>query len=152
MTDKAFNIVLYQPEIPGNTGTIIRMAACLEFNLHIIEPMGFLFDSKKIKRSMMDYYDYVNIKLHKSFDDFLDYSINKRLILLDTKGEKSCWDFSFQIDDFIIMGSESDGVPNSIFEICHEKVKIPINKKTRSLNLAVASSIICGEIRRQYPK
>ena len=102
-------IALYQPDIAGNVGTIMRMCACLNMGLDIIEPCGFPFNDKKIKRSSMDYYDFVNMNKFNSFDEFRDYNKNSRIVLLTTKSSLSCYDFEFKNDDILLAGRESAG-------------------------------------------
>ncbi len=138
-------IALFQPEIAGNVGTIIRSCACFGVDLHIIEPCGFPFDIKKIRKSALDYYDLVNIIRHNSFDEFFDKEVraNKsRLILATTKSDKNAKNFKFLDNDIVLFGQESSGVPLDIHEKCHERIKIIMKKDARSLNIAVSCGII----------
>ena len=144
-------IVLFQPDIPQNTGNIIRLAACFDINLDIIEPAGFFFDEKKIKRSVMDYYKFVKIKKHLDWYDFCTWSNknNYRLILITTKGLKKYTDYSFKKNDLIIFGRESQGVPAEVHNSVNERLFIPMKKGLRSLNVSSAAAIIIGEASRQ---
>ncbi|HCU06058.1 MAG TPA: tRNA methyltransferase [Holosporales bacterium] len=139
-------IALYQPEIPQNTGTLMRLAACFDLDFHIIEPCGFLWQDKKLSRSVMDYKKICKLTRHLSWDHFQHYiqDTQKRLILIDVKGKESCWNFKFQKNDILLLGSESVGVPDSLHTLSHESLYIP-QKQGRSLNLAVAASIVIGE-------
>ncbi len=139
-------IALYQPEIPQNTGTLMRLSACFDLDFHIIEPCGFLWNDKKLSRSAMDYKKICKLTRHLSWDHFQDYikATQKRIVLIDVNGKKTCWDFQFQYDDILLLGSESVGVPESVHTLSHESLYIP-QKQGRSLNLAVAASIVIGE-------
>jgi tRNA (cytidine/uridine-2'-O-)-methyltransferase len=138
------SVALYQPEIPQNVGTIMRLCACFDAALHIIEPVGFIWNDKKLKRSHMDYFP--NIKRYLSFEEF---DPSHRLLLLDTKGETSCWGFDFREHDILLLGKESTGVPDSVKAKCNHTIFIPMNKNCRSLNVAVAASIVLAEAKRQ---
>lgn len=138
------NIALYQPEIAGNVGTIIRNCACFGANLHIIEPCGFPFDIRKVKKSALDYYDKIKIIRHDSFESFLEKEIsqkNKHLILATTKGTKDVVNFQFKTQDVILFGQESAGVPTHVRDKCHEEIFIKMQNNSRSLNIAVACGI-----------
>lgn len=144
-----FQLALYQPEIPQNTGTLIRLSACLGFPLHVIEPLGFIWDDRRLKRSMMDYYTQADIHRHSSYEAFCATTQTARKILVDTQGECPYDEFIFQESDILLMGRESCGVPTDVFNRCAEKIYIPMQSKLRSLNLAIASSIVIGEAFRQ---
>ncbi|MBT4989162.1 MAG: tRNA (cytidine(34)-2'-O)-methyltransferase [Rickettsiales bacterium] len=135
------NIVLFQPEIAENLGSIIRTAACFGSVIHIIDPCGFPFDSKRIKIAAMDYIDKTKIVRYKSFDNFMEQHKSKNIILMTTKAEKSLSEINISKDSFFIFGQESSGVPEYIHKICKFRAKIPINYDTRSLNLAVSVAI-----------
>jgi tRNA (cytidine/uridine-2'-O-)-methyltransferase len=141
-------IVLFQPEIAGNVGTIIRCCACFNAELHLIEPLGFPFDLQRIKRSAMDYIDSVKIFRHNSFENFFDTNIlknNSRLILASTKGEENVKNFKFKNDDVILFGKESAGVPDFIHSKANHKVLIKIENNKRSLNLAISCGIFLAK-------
>ncbi len=148
-------IALYQPDIPPNTGTIIRMAACLNVRVNIIEPCGFPFGEKSFRRAGMDYIDQSMITRHKSWDLFLDTIGSSRLILLSTKADHIYTDITYRPDDIILLGRESAGVPGDVHDRADERVIIPMTPDTRSLNVAVSASMVLGEALRQtnlFPK
>lgn len=137
-------IALYQPDIAGNVGTIMRMCACLNMGLDIIEPCGFPFNDKKIRRSSMDYYDFVNMNRFNSFDEFRDYNKNSRIVLLTTKSSLSCYDFEFKNDDILLAGRESAGVPKYVHDSVEARIVIPMKNGMRCLNVAVSLSFVVG--------
>lgn len=143
------HIALYQPDIPPNTGTIIRMAACLETHVHIIEPCGFPFGEKSFRRAGMDYIDQSKITRHQSWETFLKWVGNKRITLLTTKAAKPYTDFEFKEDDILLLGRESAGVPDDIHERADARLLIPMTPDTRSLNIAVSAAMVLGEALRQ---
>ena len=142
-------IGLYQPDIAGNVGTILRMAACMGVDVDIIEPCGFPFDMKKIRRSAMDYIDKVKINRYMSFDEFLEKNKKHRIVLLTTKTDKSYINFKFQENDILLAGRESAGVPIEVANKCDEKVTIKMQNNMRSLNVAVSIAMVLGESIRQ---
>ena len=144
-------IALFEPDIPQNTGNIFRLGACLDIEIDIIEPTGYIFDDKRFKRSAMDYFDHVKYKRHIDWDEFIKwvYKNNYRLILLTTKAKESYLDFKFQQNDILLFGRESAGVPESVHDKVDKKIKIPIKKKLRSINLSSAVAIVTGEACRQ---
>jgi len=144
-----YNIALFQPDIPQNTAATIRLCACLNVTLEIIEPCGFQFNEKKLKSIYMDYYEKCKIIRHLSFEDFIETKNNKRIILLTTKAKKIYYNFQFKRDDTILFGRESAGVPDSVHKIVNERLKIPISKNTRSLNVVTSVSIALSEALRQ---
>ena len=147
MTHK-FAICLYMPDMPQNVGVIIRTAACLEFPLHIIKPLSFSMTDKRFKGAVMDYINYCDLRLHNGWEDFMVYcqNGNKRLILATTKTKQSFYDYNFRHDDIILFGKETSGVPDAIHQTIKEKITIPMNKKTRSLNLATSVAIVTSKI------
>ncbi|MFZ9438008.1 MAG: tRNA (cytidine(34)-2'-O)-methyltransferase, partial [Candidatus Fonsibacter ubiquis] len=112
-----YNIALFQPDIPQNTAATIRLCACLNVTLEIIEPCGFQFNEKKLKSIYMDYYEKCKIIRHLSFEDFIETKNNKRIILLTTKAKKIYYNFQFKRDDTILFGRESAGAPDSVHKI-----------------------------------
>jgi len=142
------HVILYQPEIPQNTGTILRMATCFGVGVHIIEPCGFGISDRKLKRAGMDYLDFASLTYHPSWEDFQKKNTN-RIVLLSTKASLPFYDFSFQEDDFIMVGRESDGVPEDVEENLPNRVLIPMEKGFRSLNVALSLGIVLGEALRQ---
>lgn len=145
---KTMRLSLYQPEIPQNTGTLIRLAACLGVPLDIIEPCGFIWNDKKLERAGMDYIELANVTRHSSYTAFRD-ALPHRLVLIDTKAETTYYDFKFQPDDILMLGQESVGVPESVFESIPDRVVIPMQAETRSLNVAVAGAMVLSEALRQ---
>ena len=142
-------IALYEPDIPQNTAAIIRTCACLGADLEIIQPCGFLINDKRFKRVAMDYIDEKMIKFYSSFEDFFKAKSKERVILMTTKASKSYSSFKFKINDTLLFGRESAGVPQKIHRIIENKLKIPMMKKKRSLNLASSVAIILAENLRQ---
>ena len=142
-------IALYEPDIPQNTAAIIRTCACLGADLEIIEPCGFLLSDKRFKRVVMDYMDEKMIKFYSGVDEFLKAKSKERIILLTTKASKSYNSFKFKINDTLLFGRESAGVPKKIHGIIKNKLKIPMMKKKRSLNIASSVAIVLAENLRQ---
>ena len=146
-----FNIALYQPDIPQNTGNIFRLGACLGVSIDIIEPTGFIFDDKKFKRSAMDYIDHLNYKRHIDWQHFYDWSLEKkyRLILMTTKARQSFYEFEFHSSDILLFGRESAGVPDNIHQLVNHRLTIPMKKGVRSINLSSSVALVLGEGLRQ---
>lgn len=147
-------LALFEPDIPQNTGTLMRLAACLAVPLDIIEPCGFLLTDKNLRRAGMDYVNHLDLTRHTSWDAFKNIYAGKRLVLLSTKAADSFVNFRFEPDDILIAGRESAGVPDAVREYCTSCVRIPIIREARSLNVALASALVLGEALRQtkgYP-
>ena len=142
-------IALYEPDIPQNTAAIMRTCACLGAELEIIEPCGFLISDKRFKRVVMDYMDDKKIKIYQSSEDFFKAKSDQRVILITTKAKKIYTDFKFKINDTLLFGKESAGVPNKVHKILKQKIKIPMIAKKRSLNLSTSVAIILSESQRQ---
>ena len=142
-------IALYQPDIPQNTAAIIRTCSCLGVQLEIIEPCGFFITDPRFKRIVMDYMDISSIKFYKSYEDFEEAKINKRIILATTNARAIYTNFKFKKDDTLLFGRESSGVPKSLHNSIKYKIKIPMVKNKRSLNLATSVAIIISESLRQ---
>ena len=143
------HIALYKPDIPQNTAAIIRLGACLSLKIHIIEPCGFNLHDTRFKRVVMDYIGFSKIFRYQDYDDFLNKNKKKRIILMTTKAKKHYHKFKFKKDDILLFGRESAGVPNNLHKTIKDKVRIPMNKKTRSLNVAMSVAIISAEALRQ---
>lgn len=141
-------LALYQPDIPQNTGTLIRLCACLSVPLDIIEPCGFTFTDRQLRRAAMDYADGVDLSRHDSWRHFLP-RITGRLILATTKGDHPYTDFAFRKNDIILLGQEQSGVPEEVHARADARLHIPMQKTARSLNIAVAGAMILGEALRQ---
>ncbi|MDC3162784.1 tRNA (cytidine(34)-2'-O)-methyltransferase [Candidatus Pelagibacter sp.] len=142
-------IALYEPDIPQNTAAIIRTCACLGAKLEIIEPCGFLLSDKRFKRVVMDYMDLEQIKFYQSSDKFFEKKQNQRIVLMTTKGSISYTEFKFKSDDTILFGRESAGVPEKVHKLIKDRLKIPMNDKVRSLNIASSVAIVLAESLRQ---
>ena len=142
-------IALFEPDIPQNTAAIIRTCACLGVKLEIIEPCGFLMTDKRFKRVVMDYLDEEDIKFYQSIDDFFEKKGTKRIVLMTTKASVSYHSFKFKKGDTILFGRESAGVPEKIHKIVKNRLKIPMEKNKRSLNIASSVAIIVAESLKQ---
>lgn len=144
-------IALYQPDIPGNTGTILRMAACLGLAVDIIEPAGFDLSDRGLKRAGMDYLEQAALTRHLDWEHFNQWRLseNRRLVLLSTKAAQPYTDFSYRADDILMFGRESAGVPDHVHEISDERIIIPMVQGARSLNLALSVAMSSGEALRQ---
>ena len=142
-------IALYEPDIPQNTAAIIRTCACLGAKLEIIEPCGFLMSDKRFKRVVMDYMDLEKIEFYQSSEKFFEKKQNQRIVLMTTKGSISYTKFKFKSDDTILFGRESAGVPEKVHKLIRDRLKIPMNDKVRSLNIASSVAIVLAESLRQ---
>lgn len=141
-------LALYQPDIPQNAGTILRLAACLGVAVDIIGPAGFDMSDRNLRRAGLDYLDHVEIARHLSFAAF-QATRHGRLVLLTTGGDTTYTDFAFAGGDTLLLGRESAGVPTSVHEAADARIKIPMREGLRSLNIAVATAIVLGEAMRQ---
>ena len=144
-----FNIALYQPDIPQNTAAIIRLCACFNTTLEIIEPCGFYLNDKRLKRVAMDYLDKSKIINYNSYEDFLKKKKKSRIILMTTKAKKKYNNFKFKPKDTLLFGRESEGFPKIVHRNSYERLKIPIKKDLRSLNVGMAVAITLSEALRQ---
>ena len=131
------HIALYKPDIPQNTAAIIRLGACLNLKIHIIEPCGFNLHDSRFKRVVMDYMSMSRIFRYEDYDDFLKKNKRKRIVLMTTKAKKHYHKFKFKKNDMMLFGRESAGVPESLHKTIKNRIKVPMNKKTRSLNVAM---------------
>ncbi len=143
------HIVLYKPDIPQNTAAIIRLGACLNLNIHLIEPCGFNLNDSRFKRVVMDYVGLSKIVRHNDFEAFIEKYKKSRIVLMTTKAKRLYHKFKFKKDDMLLFGRESAGVPEEIHRMLKNKIKIPMNKKTRSLNVAMSVAIVAAEALRQ---
>ena len=143
------HIALYKPDIPQNTAAIIRLSACLNLKIHIIEPCGFDLHDARFRRVVMDYLGFSRIFRYDDYDKFLSKNKKKRIVLMTTKAKKNYHKFNFKKNDILLFGRESAGVPENLHKTIKNKVKVPINKKTRSLNVAMSVAIISAEALRQ---
>ena len=142
-------IALYEPDIPQNTAAIIRTCACFGAKLEIIEPCGFFLSDKRFKRVVMDYMDWDKIDLYQSSEEFFEKKKNQRIVLMTTKASLSYTKFKFKKNDTILFGRESAGVPESVHQSINNRLKIPMDKSTRSLNVASSVAIVLAESLRQ---
>jgi tRNA (cytidine/uridine-2'-O-)-methyltransferase len=148
-------LVLYQPDIPQNAGTILRLAACWGLGADVIEPCGFAWDDRRLRRSGMDYLDQVEVVRHKSWAAYLDARKSAptrsagRLILLSTRAASAYHEFDYRSGDSLLLGQESAGVPDSVRQAAEASVRIPMRSGLRSLNVALAVAIVAGEAMRQ---
>jgi tRNA (cytidine/uridine-2'-O-)-methyltransferase len=143
------HIALYKPDIPQNTAAIIRLGACLNLKIHIIEPCGFNLHDSRFKRVVMDYMGMSRIFRYEDYDDFLKKNKDKRIVLMTTKAKKHYHKFKFKKNDMMLFGKESAGVPENLHKTIKNRIKVPMNKKTRSLNVAMSVAIISAEALRQ---
>ena len=149
-------LALYQPDIPPNTGTILRLGACLGVPVDVIEPCGFPFSDKALRRAGMDYIDHVQMVRHHSWEDFLEARNRReteghkgRIVLLTTHAETKYTDFAFRSDDILLVGRESAGVPQEVHDMVDARIKVPMAPCVRSLNVAIAAAMVLGEALRQ---
>src|SRR5471030_1483015 len=144
-------VALFQPDIPQNTGTILRLCACLDVAAHIIEPAGFPVSDRHFRRAGMDYLDQVTIMRHDSWPKFEQWRHDKglRLILFSTKGARPYLDHRYTADDVLLFGRESAGVPDDVVAAADARLVIPIKPGLRSLNVAMAAAMALGEALRQ---
>ena len=149
MTNQRPKIALFEPDIPQNTAAIIRTCACLGAKLEIIKPCGFLISDKRFKRVVMDYMNSDEIEFYESSDHFFKSKENQRIVLMTTKASASYTSFKFNKNDTILFGRESRGVPNKIHKIVKNRLKIPMKKNMRSLNIASSVAIILAESLKQ---
>jgi tRNA (cytidine/uridine-2'-O-)-methyltransferase len=147
----AMQIALFQPDIPQNTGTILRLCACLSLDAHIIEPAGFPFSDRLFRRAGMDYLDHVSLRRHASWPAFETWRKTQghRLLLFSTKASTCYLDFSYQPSDILLLGRESAGVTDEVVAAADARLVIPIKPGLRSLNVAMAAAIAAGEALRQ---
>jgi len=143
------HIALYKPDIPQNTAAIIRLSACLGCKVHIIEPCGFNINDERFKRVVMDYIGLSKIFRYEDYDTFRKKNKKSRIILMTTKAKKLYHNFKFKKNDMLLFGRESAGVPINLHKKIKNKLKVPISKKTRSLNVAITVAIITAEALRQ---
>ncbi len=144
-------VAVYQPDIAGNLGTILRTCACLDVPVDIIEPCGFPFSDRSLKRAGMDYFDHVDFTRHVDWDAFCAFADSKiaRTVLLSSKAETEYHAFTYQTDDILLFGSEGSGVPIDVHQSVDHRITIGMKSGMRSLNLAVSAGMALGEALRQ---
>jgi tRNA (cytidine/uridine-2'-O-)-methyltransferase len=142
-------LALFEPDIPQNLGAFIRLAACLDVPLHVIEPCGFPVDDRRIRRAALDYYDLACIVRHASWPAFSRNRPSGRLVLLSTTGTTRLPEAAFRPDDILLLGRESGGVPAEVHQAADLRLRIPLKRGARSLNVALAAAIVLSEGLRQ---
>lgn len=147
-------LALYQPDIPQNTGTLLRLAACFGLPVDLIEPCGFIFDDRRLRRAGMDYLEGVDLTRHSSWGAYCQHRSGQgnragRLILLTTRATRTYTDFAFEPGDSLLLGRESSGVPPDVHDAADARLTIPLRPGFRSLNVAVAAAMVLGEALRQ---
>ncbi len=147
----ALDLALYQPDIAANTGTLLRLGACLGVPVHVIHPAGFAITQRNLARSGMDYLDHAALVEHASFAAFDAWrqAEGRRLVLLTTKSSQSAYEAQYKEGDILLLGRESAGVPDEVAELADMRVRIPMQPGLRSINVALAGSMILGEAMRQ---
>ncbi|MCZ7447805.1 tRNA (cytidine(34)-2'-O)-methyltransferase [Agrobacterium rhizogenes] len=150
-TGSNIRIALYQPDIPGNTGTILRLAACLGLGVDIIEPAGFDISDRNLKRAGMDYIAAAALTRHVSWDRFEEWraTTGRRLVLASTKAALPYTDITYRADDILLFGRESAGVPDPVHDKADERIIIPMVAGQRSINVAMSAAMVTGEALRQ---
>lgn len=142
-------IALFEPEIAGNVGAVLRLCACMGASVDLIGPLGFEWDDRRVRRAAMDYIDHVMVAHHTSFETFRATTGSARLVLFTTKSDRSAYAFTFRADDILMFGKESAGVPAAIAAACDERVRLPMRPQVRSMNLATSAALALGEGLRQ---
>jgi tRNA (cytidine/uridine-2'-O-)-methyltransferase len=143
-------LALFEPDIPQNTGALLRLAACFGLGVDVIFPCGFIFDDARMRRAGMDYIDRVDIRRHTSWEAYQKRARMGRLILLSTKAAEPYHRFVFQPDDTLLLGRESSGVPDHVHDAADHRLVIPLQAGMRSLNVAMAAAIVAAEAQRQF--
>jgi tRNA (cytidine/uridine-2'-O-)-methyltransferase len=141
-------VAMFEPDIAGNVGTILRLGACLDFGVDLIEPIGFPWGDRAMRRAGMDYADAADVRRHTDWAAFRDVTAG-RIVLATTKGAVGLWEANFRADDVLLLGSEGRGVPEEVHAAADLRVAIPMRAGMRSLNVAVAGAMIAGEMVRQ---
>ena len=143
MNNSIFDVVLFEPEIPPNTGNVIRLCANIGCALHLVEPLGFTLHDQKLKRAGLDYHEYVSVIVHKNWEYCLKYLSGRRFIGVETSGETAYSDMKYQKNDVLVFGSETKGLPDYVLEhLKNNVVKIPMKSNQRSLNLSNSVAIV----------
>lgn len=145
------DVVLFQPQIPPNTGNIIRLCANTGFRLHLIEPLGFDLEDKKLRRAGLDYHEFAALKRHSNYQSFIESEQPKRVLAVTTKSTGYYGDINFQAGDYLLFGSETGGLPEDVRQQIpdQDKIRIPMLKDSRSMNLSNATAVIVYEAWRQ---
>jgi tRNA (cytidine/uridine-2'-O-)-methyltransferase len=149
LADALIRLALFEPEIAGNVGAVLRLGACMGAAVDLIEPMGFEWDDRRVRRTAMDYIDHVSVTRHAGFERFRAAVAPRRLVLFTTKVQQSPYDFAFRADDVLLFGKESAGVPAAVADDCDARLCLPMRPQVRSMNLATAAALALGEALRQ---
>ena len=142
-------IALFEPEIAGNVGAVMRLGACMGAGVDLIEPMGFAWDDKRVRRTAMDYIDHVEVVRHAGFEAFREARKGARLVLFTTRATQSSYEFAYRPDDILLFGKESAGVTDEVRAAVDASVRLPMRAEVRSLNLATSAGLALGEALRQ---
>ena len=142
-------IALFEPEIAGNVGAVMRLGACMGAGVDLIEPLGFPWDDKRVRRAAMDYIDHVEVVRHSSFEAFREARQTSRFVLFTTRATQSSYDFEYRADDILLFGKESAGVTDDVRASVDASVRLPMRPQVRSLNLATSAAIALTEALRQ---
>lgn len=142
-------IALFEPEIAGNVGAVMRLGACMSAGVDLIEPLGFPWDDKRVRRAAMDYIDHVEVVRHSSFKAFREARQKSRLVLFTTRATQSSYDFQYRAEDILLFGKESAGVTDDVRASVDANVRLPMRPQVRSLNLATSAAIALTEALRQ---
>ena len=142
-------IALFEPEIAGNVGNVMRLGACMGAGIDLIEPLGFPWDDRRVRRAAMDYIDHVEIIRHSDFSAFRKTRAGARIVLFTTRATQSSYDFSYRSDDVLLFGKESAGVTDAVRAVVDASVRLPMRAEVRSLNLATSAGMALGEALRQ---
>ena len=145
----AMRIALFEPEIAGNVGAVMRLCACLGASVDLIEPLGFPWDDRRVRRAAMDYIDHVSVTRHASFAAFRETLGQSRLVLFTTKADQNAYAFPYRADDVLLFGKESAGVTTEVLAAADARVRLPMRAEVRSLNLATSAALALGEALRQ---
>ncbi|MBU1001422.1 MAG: tRNA (cytidine(34)-2'-O)-methyltransferase [Proteobacteria bacterium] len=141
-------IVLYEPEIPPNTGNVARLCAAMGVRLNLVEPLGFSLEDKYLKRAGLDYWQHVDVLVHPDWQALLSHAGERRLVLSSARQGESCGRFEFRADDLLVLGPETRGLPRELFEAHSDHVRIPLRDGLRSLNMSTAAGILLFEALR----
>jgi tRNA (cytidine/uridine-2'-O-)-methyltransferase len=142
-------IALFEPEIAGNVGAVLRLGACMGVAVDLIEPLGFAWDDARVRRTAMDYIDHVSVTRHRDWTTFRASIKEARLVLFTTRGSVSAYDFAYRPGDVLLFGKESAGVPEHVHAACSGRIRLPMRPEVRSMNLAMSAGLALGEALRQ---
>jgi tRNA (cytidine/uridine-2'-O-)-methyltransferase len=142
-------LALYEPEIAGNVGAVLRLGACLGVPVDLIEPLGFIWDDRRVRRAAMDYIDHVEVMRHRDFAAFRAGIGAARLVLFTTRASGNAYEFAFERGDVLLFGKESAGVPDAVHAAADARLRLPMRAGVRSLNLAMSAGLALGEALRQ---